>query len=33
MESAGVRLLTPSRERTAANAGRERTLAGLRLTI
>lgn len=33
MACAEVRLLTPSRERTAQNAGRERTLAGLRLTI
>lgn len=33
MESAEVRLLTPSRERSAANAERERTLAGMRLTI
>jgi IS5 family transposase len=33
MESAEVQLLTPSRERTAANHDRERTLAGLRLTI
>jgi hypothetical protein len=33
MECAEVQLLTPARERTAANAGRERTLAGLRLTI
>jgi IS5 family transposase len=33
MESSEVRLLTPARERTAANQGRERALAGLRLTI
>ena len=33
MESAEVRLLTPARERTAANHDREHTLAGLRLTI
>jgi hypothetical protein len=33
MECIEVRLLTPARERTAANADRERTLAGLRLTI
>ncbi|MDQ2909460.1 MAG: transposase [Actinomycetota bacterium] len=33
MECAEVRLLTPSRVRTADNATRERTLAGLRLTI
>jgi IS5 family transposase len=33
MECSEVRLLTPARERTAANHGRERTLAGLRLTI
>ncbi len=33
MECAEVRLLTPARERTAANRDRERTLAGLRLTI
>jgi hypothetical protein len=30
---AEVRLLTPARERTAANRNRERVLAGLRLTI
>jgi hypothetical protein len=33
MTCAGVRLLTPSRERTAANASRERRLVGQRLTI
>jgi IS5 family transposase len=33
MNCAGVQLLTPARERTAANHSRERTLAGLRLTI
>jgi IS5 family transposase len=33
MESAEVQLLTPARERTAANHDREHTLAGLRLTI
>jgi len=33
MECAEVQLLTPARERTATNAGRERTLAGQRLTI
>jgi hypothetical protein len=33
MNCAEVQLLTPSRERTAANAARERTLAGQRLTI
>ena len=33
MESAEVRLLTPSRERTADNAGRERALASTRLVI
>ena len=33
MECAEVRLLTPSRERTAANAARERALASRRLTI
>jgi hypothetical protein len=33
MECIEVQLLTPARERTAANHGRERTLAGLRLTI
>jgi IS5 family transposase len=33
MRSAEVQLLTPARERTAANQGHERTLAGLRLTI
>jgi len=33
MESAGVRLLTPTRERTAANHARERRLTGTRLTI
>ena len=33
MQCAEVQLLTPARERTAANHGRERTLAGLRLTI
>jgi len=33
MVCAEVRLLTPSRERTAANHDRERTLTGLRLTI
>lgn len=33
MDCAEVRLLTPSRERTADNAGRERVLAGQRLTI
>ena len=33
MECAEVRLLTPARERTAANHDRERALAGLRLTI
>ena len=33
MECADVQLLTPSRQRTADNAARERTLAGLRLTI
>jgi hypothetical protein len=33
MESAGVTLLTPTRERTAANAARERALVGKRLTI
>ena len=33
MECATVQLLTPARERTAANASRERRLAGLRLTI
>jgi IS5 family transposase len=33
MEWAEVRLLTPARERTAANHDRERLLAGLRLTI
>ena len=33
IDCAEVRLLTPARERTAANAGRERTLAGQRLTI
>ena len=33
MECAGVRLLTPSRERTADNAARERALVGKRLTI
>ena len=33
MECAQVRLLTPSRKRTADNATRERTLVGLRLTI
>jgi len=33
MECADVRLLTPSRERTAANAARERALTGRRLTI
>lgn len=33
MECADVRLLTPSRERTSANAARERALAGRRLTI
>jgi hypothetical protein len=33
MGCAQVRLLTPARERTAANRDRERRLAGLRLTI
>ncbi len=33
MECAEVRLLTPARERTAANHARERLLAGTRLTI
>jgi IS5 family transposase len=33
MECAHVRLLTPARERTAANHDRERTLAGRRMTI
>jgi len=33
MQSGEVRLLTPARERTAANHGRERALTGLRLTI
>jgi len=33
MQSSEVRLLTPARERTAANHGRERALTGLRLTI
>ena len=33
MDSAGVRLFTRSRERTAADAARERTLVGKRLTI
>ena len=33
MECATVQLVTPARERTAANASRERTLAALRLTI
>ena len=33
MECAQVRLLTPTRERTAANHARERLLAGTRLTI
>jgi hypothetical protein len=33
MECSEVQLLTPARERTAANHERERTLAGLRLTI
>jgi hypothetical protein len=33
MQCAEVELLTPARERTAANHDRERTLAGLRLTI
>jgi hypothetical protein len=33
MECAQVRLLTPARERTAANPNRERVLAGMRLTI
>ena len=33
MECIEVRLLTPARERTAANHSRERTLAGLRMTI
>ncbi len=33
MLCAEVQLLTPARERTAANHDRERTLAGLRLTI
>jgi IS5 family transposase len=33
MECAEVQLLTPARERTVANRSRERTLAGLRLTI
>ena len=33
MESAQVRLLTPARERTAANHDHERALAGQRLTI
>ena len=33
MECADVRLLTPARERTAANRTRERVLAGTRLTI
>jgi len=32
MHAAQVQLLAPSRQRTAANAARERTLAGLRLT-
>ena len=33
MECAQVQLLTPARERTAANHGRERALASARLTI
>jgi hypothetical protein len=33
MECAQVRLLTPARERTAANHAHERLLAGTRLTI
>lgn len=33
MACAEVQLLTPARERTTANRGRERTQAGLRLTI
>jgi hypothetical protein len=33
MQCAEVQLLTPARERTASNHYRERTLAGLRLTI
>ena len=33
MQAGDVRLLTPARERTAANHDRERALAGLRLTI
>ena len=33
MACAEVQLLTPARERSAANHDRERTLAGLRLTI
>ena len=33
LESVEVQLLTPSRERTAANAARERSLAGIRMTI
>lgn len=33
MDCAEVRLLTPARERTAANHGRERSLAAARLTI
>ena len=33
MESAEVRLLTPSRERTTQNAGREHALASTRLVI
>ena len=33
MECAEVQLLTPARERTAANRGRERALASARLTI
>jgi Transposase DDE domain len=33
LETAGIRLLTPARERTAANRDRERQLASTRLTI
>jgi hypothetical protein len=33
MQSAEVQLLAPACERTAANHDRERTLAGLQLTI
>lgn len=33
MDCAGVRLLTPSRERNSENAARERALASMRLTI